>query len=65
MLLIELVYLLKSNLPRTRLLSYNLRHYFLPLFFFFRVLFIWLCFDDFLRLLLPLIFSPTYHLPKL
>ena len=34
-------------------------------FFFSRVLFAWLCFDDFLRLLLPLIFSPTYHLPKL
>lgn len=62
MLLIELVCLLKSNLPKTRLLSCNLRHYLLPSFF--RVLFAWLCFDDFLRLLLPLIFSPTY-LPKL
>ena len=65
MLLIELVCLLKSNLPKTRLLSCNLRHYLLPFFFFSRVLFAWLCFDDFLRLLLPLIFSPTYHLPKL
>lgn len=64
MLLIELVCLLKSNLPKTRLLSCNLRHYLLP-FFFSGVLFSWLCFDDFLRLLLPLIFSPTYHLPKL
>lgn len=63
MLLIELVCLLKSNLPKTRLLSYNLRHYLLPPFC--RVLFAWLCFDDFLRLFLPLIFSPTYHLPKL
>ena len=34
-------------------------------FFFSRILFAWLCFDNFLRLLLPLIFSPTYHLPKL
>lgn len=63
MLLIELVCLLKSNLPKTRLLSCNLRHYLLPPFF--RVLFAWLCFDDFLRLLLLLIFSPAYHLPKL
>lgn len=63
MLLIELVCLLKSNLTKTRLLSCNLWHYLLPPFF--RVLFARLCFDDFLRLLLPLIFSPTYHLPNL
>lgn len=64
MLLIELVCLLKSNLPKTRLLSCNFTAslFYLP---FSRVLFAWLCFDDFLRLLLPLIFSPTFHLPKL